>query len=283
MPELPEVETVRRGLEPHLENAELTRVQLNRPDLRFPFPERMSERLTGARIVSLSRRAKFLVAETDRNEKLVMHLGMSGRFTIHEKGAGPDKPGVFVHAQLTNPKHDHVEFETAAGTRIVFNDPRRFGYMQMFSASDPDPFAGLGPEPLSNAFDGAYLYEKFRTKKAPVKSALLDQSIIAGLGNIYVCEALFRSGISPKRITSKISKPRVMALADMIRIVLQEAIEAGGSSLKDFASADGGLGYFQHTFRVYGREGEPCSQCGQIVRRIVQSGRSSFYCSNCQS
>ncbi len=283
MPELPEVETVRRGLEPHLENAELTRVQLNRPDLRFPFPEHMSERLTGARIVSLSRRAKFLVAETDRNEKLVMHLGMSGRFTIHEKSGGPDKPGAFVHAQLTNPKHDHVEFETADGTRIVFNDPRRFGYMQMFSASDPDPFAGLGPEPLSNAFDGAYLYEKFRTKKAPVKSALLDQSIIAGLGNIYVCEALFRSGISPKRITSKISKPRVMALADMIRIVLQEAIEAGGSSLKDFASADGGLGYFQHTFRVYGREGEPCSQCEQTVRRIVQSGRSSFYCSNCQS
>ena len=283
MPELPEVETVRRGLQPHLEGAQLTRVQLNRPDLRFPFPEHMSERLTGSRIVSLSRRAKFLVAETDRDEKLVMHLGMSGRFTIHEPGALAEKPGEFVHAQLTNPKHDHVEFETEAGTRVVFNDPRRFGYMQMFAATDADPFAGLGPEPLSNAFGGAYLYERFRSKKAPVKSVLLDQSVIAGLGNIYVCEALFRSGISPKRVTSRISKARVFKLAEIIRIVLQEAIEAGGSSLKDFASADGGLGYFQHTFRVYGREGEHCTQCEQMVRRIVQSGRSSFYCPNCQS
>lgn len=282
MPELPEVETVRRGLQPHLEGARLRSVRLNRPDLRFPFPDRMTERLTGARIISLSRRAKFLVAETDRDERLVMHLGMSGRFTIHESSDLVQEPGDFVHARQTDPKHDHVEFETEAGTRIVFNDPRRFGYMQMFAAGEADPFAALGPEPLSNAFDGQYLYDRFRNRKSPVKSALLDQTVIAGLGNIYVCEALFRSGISPKRLASRISESRTIDLSDHIRTVLQDAIAAGGSSLKDYANTEGGLGYFQHAFQVYGRDGEACVTCSATIRRIVQSGRSSFYCPVCQ-
>lgn len=281
MPELPEVETVRRGLQPHLEGHRLTRVQLNRPDLRFPLPERMAERLTGAEITSLSRRAKFLIAETDRGERLIMHLGMSGRFTIETREDRAETPGEFAHARDTNPKHDHVEFITDAGTRIVFNDPRRFGYMQMFTA-DETPFEALGPEPLSNAFNADYLYERFRGKKSPVKSVLLDQSVIAGLGNIYVCEALYRSGISPKRLASNIGKPRIEALTIAIRDVLNEAIEAGGSSLKDFANTEGGLGYFQHSFAVYGRENEPCRGCAKPLKRLVQSGRSTFYCSACQ-
>ena len=282
MPELPEVETVRRGLQPFLEGEVLAKVTLNRADLRFPFPERMVERLTGARIESLSRRAKFLVAETDRNETLTMHLGMSGRFTIHPKGVEGEQLGVFEHARETNPKHDHVEFETRSGTRIVFNDPRRFGYMQMFGAEEA-PFEAIGPEPLSNAFGADYLKTALAGKQSPIKSALLDQRVVAGLGNIYVCEALFRAGLSPKRKSHTISKKKATELASHIRDVLKDAIEAGGSSLRDYANADGGLGYFQHSFDVYGREGELCRMCSAPVKRVVQSGRSSFYCSKCQS
>lgn len=281
MPELPEVETVRRGLQPHLEGARLVEVRLNRPDLRFPLPERMIERLQGARLVSLCRRAKFLVAETDRQERLVMHLGMSGRFTIHEQNAGAQEPGQFEHARETNPKHDHVEFLTETGTRIIFNDPRRFGYMQMFTASE-DPFLQLGPEPLSNNFHADHLHDALKDRRSPIKSALLDQSVIAGLGNIYVCEALFMAGISPVRLACNLGRARTERLTIAIREVLVKAIEAGGSSLKDFANTDGGLGYFQHSFLVYGREGQPCRQCGSIVKRRVQSGRSTFYCGACQ-
>ena len=282
MPELPEVETVRRGLHPHLEGKRLVSVTLNRADLRFPFPAGMVERLTGARIISLSRRAKFLVAETDRGEKLVMHLGMSGRFSIHEAGQGVAEPGDFEHARLTTPKHDHVEFVTEAGTRIVFNDPRRFGYMQIFTAQD-DPFAALGPEPLSNAFDDQILLDAFKGRRSPVKTALLDQSVVAGLGNIYVCEALFHSGISPRRLAMNVGPARTARLTTAIRQVLVAAIEAGGSTLRDYANAEGGLGYFQHSFHVYGREGAPCTSCGTPVLRIVQSGRSTFFCGKCQS
>ena len=281
MPELPEVETVRRGLQPHLEGVRLTRIALNRADLRFPFPDRMIERLTGRTIVSLTRRAKFLVAETDTGERLVMHLGMSGRFSIHEAASDAKTPGEFVHARLTDPRHDHVEFETEAGTRIVFNDPRRFGYMQMF-APDDEMFPGLGPEPLSNAFSGAVLHERLQGRKSPIKTALLDQSVVAGLGNIYVCEALFDSGISPKRLAANVGRARADRLVVAIRDVLSAAIAAGGSTLKDYANAEGGLGYFQHSFKVYGREGAPCVSCGKAVARIVQSGRSTFLCSSCQ-
>ena len=282
MPELPEVETVRRGLQPHLEGAQLDRVVLNRPDLRFPLPDRMVERLTGATITRLARRAKFLVAETDRDERLVMHLGMSGRFTIETPDERALEPGKFEHARLTDPRHDHVEFFTQAGTRIVFNDPRRFGYMQMFGGADPDPFGEVGPEPLSNAFTGEQLHAALKDRRSPVKSALLDQSVVAGLGNIYVCEALYMSGISPKRLACNVGRARSERLTVSIREVLSAAIEAGGSSLKDYARADGSLGYFQHSFRVYGREGETCSQCDAAIGRIVQSGRSTFFCSNCQ-
>ncbi|MFC6198606.1 bifunctional DNA-formamidopyrimidine glycosylase/DNA-(apurinic or apyrimidinic site) lyase [Ponticaulis profundi] len=281
MPELPEVETVRRGLQPHLEGVRLTRIALNRADLRFPFPDRMIERLTGRTIVSLTRRAKFLVAETDTGERLVMHLGMSGRFSIHEAASDAKTPGEFAHARLTDPRHDHVEFETEAGTRIVFNDPRRFGYMQMF-APDDEMFPGLGPEPLSNAFSGAVLHERLQGRKSPIKTALLDQSVVAGLGNIYVCEALFDSGISPKRLAANVGRARADRLVVAIRDVLAAAIAAGGSTLKDYANAEGGLGYFQHSFKVYGREGAPCVSCGKPVARIVQSGRSTFLCSSCQ-
>ena len=283
MPELPEVETVRRGLQPYLEGRTLSEVKLNRADLRFPFPEHMKERLQGARILSLSRRAKFLVAETDREETLVMHLGMSGRFTIHDPDVPVQQnPGEFAHAQATNPKHDHVEFLTDQGVRIVFNDPRRFGYMQMFTPAGTDPFAAIGPEPLSNAFSGESLHNAFRGKKSPVKTALLDQHVVAGLGNIYVCEALFMAGVSPNRLACNVSRRKCDELASCVRDVLEAAIQAGGSTLKDYAHTDGALGYFQHSFKVYGREGDACSACSRPVLRKVQSGRSTFFCSHCQ-
>ena len=281
MPELPEVETVRRGLQPHLKNHVLEAVRLNRPDLRFPLPVDMRQRLTGARLTALSRRAKFLVAETDRGDRLVMHLGMSGRFTIHEAGKGDDMPGEFTHARLTDPKHDHVEFLTDQGTRIVFNDPRRFGYMQLFTEAD-DPFAALGPEPLSETFTPELLHDRLKGKKTPLKAALLDQSIVAGLGNIYVCEALHMAKISPWRLGMNMGAARAERLVPAIKAVLEAAIRAGGSTLRDYANADGGLGYFQHSFRVYGREGAPCPNCEKPVQRRVQSGRSTFYCSQCQ-
>jgi formamidopyrimidine-DNA glycosylase len=287
MPELPEVETVRRGLGPVLAGARLARVEARRPDLRFPLPEGFVQRLTGARIERLERRAKYLLAPLDRGDTLVMHLGMTGRFEVAGAG-GRERPGQFVLAQAPDPRHAHVVFETEAGVLVTFYDPRRFGYMDLLptEALEAHPwFAALGPEPLGPGFDAAYLKRAFAGRRAPVKAALLDQRVVAGLGNIYVCEALFRAGIDPERAAGAIAARKLQALVQIIRAVLCEAIEAGGSTLRDFASAEGSLGYFQHRFQVYGREGEPCLKpgCKGRVERIVQSGRSTFACSRCQT
>ena len=286
MPELPEVETVRRGLEPVLAGARLARVEARRPDLRFPLPDGFVQRLTGARIERLDRRAKYLLATLDRDETLVMHLGMSGRFEISGARAA-ERPGNFALAQPPDPKHAHIVFETDAGAQVTFYDPRRFGYMDLIktAALAAHPwFAALGPEPLGCGFDAAYLAAAFAGRRAPVKAALLDQRLIAGLGNIYVCEALHRAGLAPERAAGSIPRRKIEALVQAIRAVLAEAIEAGGSTLRDYASADGELGYFQHSFAVYGREGEPCLRpgCKGDVARIVQSGRSTFACDRCQ-
>ncbi len=285
MPELPEVETVRRGLQPALEGARLVRVQARRPDLRFPLPEGFVQRLTGARVDKLERRAKYLLARLDRGDTLVIHLGMTGRFEI--EGADRSKPGVFRNETSTEDKHAHVVFETDAGRRITFFDPRRFGYMDLIptEALERHPwFAGLGPEPLGPDFSTDHLEKAFAGKIQNVKSTLLDQRIVAGLGNIYVCEVLFRARISPFTAAGRISRMRLERLVEAVREVLKEAIEAGGSTLRDYAGADGALGYFQHRFRVYGREGEPCVApgCNAVVRRTVQAGRSTFYCPSCQ-
>ncbi|WP_170564987.1 bifunctional DNA-formamidopyrimidine glycosylase/DNA-(apurinic or apyrimidinic site) lyase [Ruegeria atlantica] len=282
MPELPEVETVRRGLTPAMEGVVIERADVNRPDLRWPFPDRMAERLTGQTIQQLRRRSKYILADLSSGETLLIHLGMSGRMTV-----SGDPLGQFVHDHPMPEKHDHVVFHMANGARVTFNDPRRFGAMDLLptaTAEDHKLLSVLGPEPLGNDFHDQHLISAFRGKNTPVKSALLDQGIVAGLGNIYVCEALFRAGVSPRRKAGQISAPRVAALVPIIRKVLQDAIEAGGSSLRDFRQADGELGYFQHSFDVYGREGEPCRTegCGVAIKRITQSGRSSFYCAQCQ-
>ena len=282
MPELPEVETVRRGLAPSMEGQVIARADVNRPDLRWPFPERMAERLTGQTVLRLRRRSKYILADLGSGETLLIHLGMSGRMLV-----SGDPLGVFVHEHPAPEKHDHVVFHMENGARITFNDPRRFGAMDLMptqAAENHKLLALLGPEPLGNDFHERVLIDAFRGKNTPVKSALLDQRIVAGLGNIYVCEALFRGGISPKRKAGRIAPKRVAGLVPIIRDVLADAIEAGGSSLRDFRQADGELGYFQHSFDVYGREGEPCKRdgCDGVVDRIVQSGRSSFYCARCQ-
>ena len=283
MPELPEVETVRRGLTPAMEGAVIAQADVNRPDLRWPFPARMAERLTGARVTALRRRSKYILADLDTGETLLIHLGMSGRMLI-----SGDPLGQFVHDHPAPEKHDHVVLHMANGARITFNDPRRFGAMDLMDTATADAhklLAVLGPEPLGNGFNEDHLVAAFRGKNTPVKAALLDQRIVAGLGNIYVCEALFRAGIAPTRKAGRIAQRRVAALVPIIRDVLSEAIEAGGSSLRDFRQADGELGYFQHRFDVYGRAGEPCRtpRCTRTVERIVQSGRSSFYCKSCQT
>lgn len=282
MPELPEVETVRRGLAPAMEGKRILGADIRRPDLRWPFPHDMSARLTGARVDRLRRRSKYILADLDSAETLLIHLGMSGRMTV-----SGNAPGVFVHAHSMPQKHDHVVFDMEGGARVIFNDPRRFGAMDLIATSriETHPLlASLGPEPLGNGFSGAYMASTFRGRKMPVKSALLDQKSVAGLGNIYVCEALNRAGINPGRAAGKISEERLERLAAVIRVVLREAIEAGGSSLRDHRQATGELGYFQHSFRAYGRQGEPCRNpgCSGQVRRIVQSGRSTFYCPSCQ-
>jgi formamidopyrimidine-DNA glycosylase len=288
MPELPEVETVRRGLAPVLEGHRLARVEARRPDLRFPFPEGFVQRLTGARIERLDRRAKYLLAPLDRGDTLVMHLGMSGRFEITGRDAGLVRPGDFALAQPPDPKHAHVVFETDAGVTVTFYDPRRFGYMDLIATdrlAEHPWFKGLGPEPLGDSFDAEHLQRAFAGKRQSVKATLLDQRIVAGLGNIYVCEALFRAGIDPRREAGSLSKRRLTTLVKDIRSVLCEAIEAGGSTLRDYASADGALGYFQHRFSVYGREGETCQRgaCRGTIERIVQGGRSTFFCPRCQT
>ncbi|CRL12803.1 bifunctional DNA-formamidopyrimidine glycosylase/DNA-(apurinic or apyrimidinic site) lyase [Phaeobacter italicus] len=282
MPELPEVETVRRGLSPAMEGAVITKATVNRPDLRWPFPDRMAERLSGRRVNALRRRSKYILADLDSGETLLIHLGMSGRMTV-----SGDPLGQFVHDHPQAQKHDHVVFDMDNGARVTFNDPRRFGAMDLLETATAEQhklLAVLGPEPLGNGFHDDHLIAAFKGRNTPVKSALLDQGIIAGLGNIYVCEALFRAGISPKRKAGQIAAPRVASLVPIIKDVLSDAIKAGGSSLKDFRQADGELGYFQHSFDVYGREGEPCRRegCDGTIARVTQSGRSSFYCAKCQ-
>lgn len=293
MPELPEVETVRRGLAPVLEGKRIARVSQRRANLRYPFPEKLAERLEGRKVLSLTRRAKYILMHIEGGEVLIVHLGMSGRFTIHVPLKNPKVPGAFHYdvpegAPLAGEgKHDHMVWDMEGGTRIVYCDHRRFGFVDLVGGDVLEAnkhLAGLGPEPLGNEFSAATLIENFKTRKTPVKSALLDQQTVAGLGNIYVCEALFRSGIAPTRAASGISRERLERLTRVIRDVLSEAIEAGGSTLRDYAQADGELGYFQHRFQVYDREGEVCSKpgCGGRVRRIAQSGRSTFYCPKCQ-
>ncbi|WP_323779579.1 bifunctional DNA-formamidopyrimidine glycosylase/DNA-(apurinic or apyrimidinic site) lyase [Leisingera sp.] len=282
MPELPEVETVKRGLAPAMEGAVIINASVNRPGLRWPFPERMAERLTGARVKGLRRRSKYILADLDTDETLLIHLGMSGRMTV-----SGDPLGQFTHEHPQAEKHDHVVFDMDNDARITFNDPRRFGAMDLLdtaTAGNHKLLAVLGPEPLGNDFHEDHLVAAFQGRNTPVKSALLDQGIIAGLGNIYVCEALFRAGISPRRKAGQIAAHRVAALVPIIRQVLQDAIRAGGASLKDFRQASGELGYFQHSFDAYGREGEPCHRagCDGSIVRITQSGRSTFYCVKCQ-
>ena len=282
MPELPEVETVRRGLSPVMEGQIIARADVNRPDLRWPFPPQMAERLTGQRVAQLRRRSKYILADLESGESLLIHLGMSGRMLI-----SGDPLGQFIHKHPSPEKHDHVVFHMANGARITFNDPRRFGAMDLLPTATAEAhklLAMLGPEPLGNAFNEAHLVARLKGRNTPIKSALLDQRIVAGLGNIYVCEALYRARISPARKAGRISAARIAALVPIIRDVLTEAIEAGGSSLRDFRQADGELGYFQHRFDVYGRENQPCRTpgCTAQISRIVQAGRSSFYCAQCQ-
>lgn len=282
MPELPEVETVRRGLEPVMAGQVIAQADVRRPDLRWPLPLRMAERLTGARVTGLRRRSKYILADLDSGETLLIHLGMSGRMLV--SGA---MLGQFHQDHPAPARHDHVVLDMASGARITFNDARRFGAMDLMSTATAEAhplLASLGPEPLGNGFSESYLVSRLKGRNTPVKSALLDQKIIAGLGNIYVCEVLHRAGISPARLAGRISAARVATLVPIIRQVLAEAIEAGGSSLRDYRQADGELGYFQHRFRVYDREGEACSApgCTGTIGRLVQSGRSSFHCPLCQ-
>jgi formamidopyrimidine-DNA glycosylase len=291
MPELPEVETVRRGLEPAMVGARLSAIEQRRPDLRFPFPERFAERLTGRRVEALSRRAKYLVAELDSDDALIMHLGMSGRFRVERDGEAAQL-GEFHHEHGRESAHDHVVFRLTNGATVTYNDTRRFGFMDLVpraGLAGCRHFAGMGLEPLGNALSGETIARLFAGKRTPLKAALLDQRLIAGLGNIYVCEALFRAGLDPRApagcLADAAGGPTGQAelLAGVIRDVLVEAIDAGGSTLRDHAQTDGSLGYFQHAFRVYDREGEPCPVCAAPVRRIVQSGRSTFYCETCQA
>ena len=275
MPELPEVETVRRGLVGALEGKRLVRVRVRRPDLRFPLPPGFEKRLRGRRVETLGRRGKFLLIGLEGDLTLIAHLGMSGRFRIY------DDPAPALE------RHDHVIFETEGGGSVRFNDPRRFGFMDLADTkvlSSHPRLAGLGPEPLAGDFDGPALARALKGRRGPVKAALMDQSVVAGLGNIYICEALFRAGLSPRRKAGTVQGGRADKLVRAIKDVLAEAIDAGGSSLRDHRRPDGELGYFQHSFAVYGRAGEPCPGCGCDaartggIRRIIQSGRSTFYC-----
>ena len=292
MPELPEVETVRRGLAPVMEGARFVKVVANRGDLRWPLPKDFARRLTGQTVTGLGRRAKYLLADLSSGDVLLMHLGMSGSFRV-ERGQGEAVPGGYYHERGKDAAHDHVVFRMSSGATIRFNDPRRFGSMKLVPRAklDREPLLrALGPEPLGNAFSAAMLAKACQGKNTSLKAALLDQKVVAGLGNIYVCEALHRARLSPKRkastITSRSGAPneRAERLVEAIKATLKDAIEAGGSSLRDHRRTDGSLGDFQHNFRVYDREGEPCPTpgCNGMIRRIVQTGRSTFYCPLCQ-
>lgn len=280
MPELPEVETVRRGLAPAMEGHRIERAEVNRPDLRWPLPERMAERLTGAKVERLRRRSKYILADLDTGESLLIHLGMSGRMLVSGVTLGE------FHLDHRAPaKHDHVVLHMSGGGRVTFNDARRFGAMDLVLTDREAAhwlLAGLGPEPFGNDFNEEYLVEALKRRASPIKTALLDQHVVAGLGNIYVCEVLHRAGIDPRRQAKRISNARLASLVPIIREVLTEAIAAGGSSLRDHRQADGELGYFQHSFHVYDREDAPCMTCGTAIRRIVQSGRSTYFCPTCQ-
>jgi formamidopyrimidine-DNA glycosylase len=292
LPELPEVETVRRGLQEAMEGARFLRVEARRPDLRWPLPPRFAERLEGQTVTSLSRRAKYLLAELSSDEVLLMHLGMSGSFRVAH-GEATAMPGDFHHPRFAPGAHDHVVFHMSSGCVVTYNDPRRFGFMLIVPRHELSAhplMRDVGPEPLGNAFDAATLAGACAGKKASLKAALLDQNVVAGLGNIYVCEALHRARLSPTRRASTIATrsgaphSRAIALVEAIRAVLAEAIRAGGSSLRDHRRTDGELGYFQHHFAAYDRAGEPCSRpgCAGTVKRIVQNGRSTFFCPTCQ-
>jgi formamidopyrimidine-DNA glycosylase len=286
MPELPEVETVSRGLAPFIEGARIERITLNRPNLRFPFPPGFAEGLEGRAIAHLGRRAKYLIATLSDGSVWLSHLGMTGAFLV---GDNPIDEPSRINPGDASGKHVHFEALLAHPARgpvtLSYSDPRRFGFMDLFAPGAPNPYTDpLGPEPLGNALDALYLGERLRGKKGPIKTVLLDQRVIAGLGNIYVCEALYASGIDPRRAAGSLRGEEIERLVVAIRQVLEAAIIAGGSTLRDFANADGKPGYFQHSFAVYGREGEPCGRagCGGTIVRIVQSGRSTFLCPACQ-
>lgn len=288
MPELPEVETVRQGLIPVIEGHTITEADIRRPDLRWPFPENMAARLTGQTVTTLRRRSKYILADLSSGETLLIHLGMSGRILITGENATPDALGVFHQLHPAPAKHDHVVLDFDNGARVTFNDARRFGAMDLAPTHQVEQhpmLAKLGPEPLGNTFSESYLAQGLKKRKSPIKSALLDQKLIAGLGNIYVCEALYRAKISPLQRADRIVDDQVSDLVLIIRDVLRQAIAAGGSSLKDYRQTDGELGYFQHRFQVYDRAGEPCltNGCTDKINRIVQSGRSSFFCPSCQN
>ena len=282
MPELPEVETVRRGLLPVMEGRTILQARVNRDGLRWPFPPRMAERLTSARVQGLRRRSKYILADLSTGQTLLIHLGMSGRMLVSGITLG-----AFHHDHPAPQKHDHVVLEMEGGSRVTFNDARRFGAMDLVETASTEThplLAALGPEPLGNAFDEAYLAAALKGRRSPIKTVLLDQHLVAGLGNIYVCEVLFRARLHPATLAGDLAGGQAAALVPLIREVLAEAIEAGGSSLRDHRQANGELGYFQHSFRVYDREGQPCTApgCTGIIARIVQAGRSSFYCPHCQ-
>src|ERR1700730_3525087 len=300
MPELPEVETVRRGLQPAMEGAKIVKADVRRKDLRFPFQKDFVARLEGQTVTGLGRRAKYLMADLASGDVLLMHLGMSGSVRVVADG-GKKAPDKFHHPRSEARAHDHVLFHMSSGATVVFNDPRRFGYMKIFARDkieDEPLLQGLGPEPLGNEFDAAMLARACADKKTSLKAALLDQRVVAGLGNIYVCEALFRSQLSPRRLAATLATKAVQRkgvaggeptdhakrLVTAIHAVLNQAIKAGGSSLRDHRQTSGEVGYFQHSFQVYDREGEKCQTagCGGIVRRFTQNGRSTFWCPKCQ-
>jgi formamidopyrimidine-DNA glycosylase len=298
MPELPEVETVRRGLQPAMEGAKILRAEARRKDLRFPFQKDFVARLEGQTVTGLGRRAKYLMADLASGDVLLMHLGMSGSFRV-VAGKSKSAPGKFHHPRSEDRAHDHVVFHMSSGATVIFNDPRRFGYMKIFARDrieDEPLLRGLGPEPLGNEFDAAMLARACANRKTSLKAALLDQRVVAGLGNIYVCEALFRAHLSPRRLAATLATKKTKGspggeptdhakrLVGAIHAVLNQAIKAGGSSLRDHRQTSGELGYFQHSFQVYDREGKKCESpgCGGIVRRFTQNGRSTFWCPKCQ-
>ncbi|MCC6467146.1 MAG: bifunctional DNA-formamidopyrimidine glycosylase/DNA-(apurinic or apyrimidinic site) lyase [Alphaproteobacteria bacterium] len=290
MPELPEVETVRQGLIRCMVGHRLAKVDQRRADLRFPLPRDFARRLTGRTVTAIDRRAKYLLLHLDDGMVLMIHLGMSGRIVVGRRGGVGNKLGEFHHETVRSDSggrdaHDHVVFTTDHGFVVTFNDPRRFGMMDLVSNNalhEHKLLKSLGPEPLEDAFDAQALAARLRGKRTPIKAAILDQNLVVGVGNIYACEALFRAGISPRRLAGTVKGERAERLVKSIKDVLRAAIKAGGSSLRDYVQADGELGYFQHHFQVYDREGSACPKCGQKIKRLAQGGRSTFYCAKCQ-